>query len=129
MPFVLIGALLIALKLAELGPFEACPWGLAIAPLVLAVLWWRYQDASGLTKRREMARLEQRKDQRRRDALTRLGVGPDAEKAQAEADKARAARQREIDRVEGQRAKARARARDSILGSRLDSELPSNRNT
>jgi small Trp-rich protein len=129
MPFVLIGALLIALKLAELGPFDACPWGLAIAPLVLAVLWWRYQDASGLTKRREMARLEQRKDQRRRDALTRLGVGPDGEKAQAEADKARATRQREIDRIEGHRAKARARARDSILGSRLDSELPSNRNS
>jgi hypothetical protein len=35
------------------------------------------------------------------------------------------ARQREIDRIEGQRAKLRAQARDSILGSRLDGNSPS----
>ena len=127
MPFVLVGVLLVALKLAEIGPFERSPWWLVIAPLVLAILWWSYADASGLNKRRQMARLKERQDQRRRAALTSLGVGAQAEKEKAAADKARAARQREIDRIEGKREKMRAKARDSILGTRIDSELPSKR--
>ena len=39
------------------------------------------------------------------------------------AEKARTARQRQIDIVEGKRAAKRAKARDTVLGSRFDSEL------
>ncbi|WP_448172275.1 TIGR04438 family Trp-rich protein [Rhizobacter fulvus] len=117
MLLVLIGLVLVALKATAIGPFAECPWWLAVAPLVLAVLWWRFSDATGLDKRREMKRMEERKAERRRSALTATGQSPEAERALA-------ARQREIDRVEGRRAKDRQKNRDSILGSRLDSEQP-----
>lgn len=123
MPLVVIGLLLIALKAAEVGPFAACPWWLATTPLVLAILWWRFSDATGMDKRREMDRLADRKAQRRKEALTATGQSPEGEKEKRGAEKALAARQREIDRVEGRRAKVREKARDSILGSRYDSEL------
>lgn len=115
MLLVLIGLLLVALKAAVVGPFAECPWWLAVAPLVLAVLWWKLSDATGLDKRREMKRMEERKAERRRGALTATGQSPEAERALA-------ARQREIDRVESRRAKVRQKNRDSILGSRSDSE-------
>lgn len=124
MPLVLIGLLLVALRAADIGPFAAFPWWLATTPLVLAILWWKYSDASGLDKRREMGRMEERKAQRRRSALTATGQGPEAEKEKRDAEKALAARQREIDRVEGRRTKVRQKARDSLLGSRTESELP-----
>jgi small Trp-rich protein len=117
MLLVLIGLLLVALKAAAFDPFAAVPWWLAIAPLVLAVLWWKFSDATGLDKRREMRRMEERKAERRRSALTATGQSPEAERALA-------ARQREIDRVEGRRAKVRQKNRDSLIGSRLDSEQP-----
>jgi len=123
MPFVIVGALLVAMKLADISPVNAWAWGWVAAPLAVALLWWWYADASGLNKRREMSRLEERKAERRRGALEKLGVGPEAEKEKREAEKARAARQRQIDIVEGKRAAKRAKARDSVLGSRFDSEL------
>ena len=123
MPFVIVGALLVALKLADIGPVNAWVWGWVAGPLGVALLWWWYADASGLNKRREMSRMEERKAERRRGALENLGVGPEAEKEKREAEKARAARQRQIDIVEGKRAAKRAKARDSVLGSRFDSEL------
>src|SRR5690349_839605 len=55
MPFVIVGGLLVALKLFEVGPVGGWPWWGVAAPLVIALLWWRYADASGLNKRREVA--------------------------------------------------------------------------
>ena len=127
MPFVILGGLLVALKLLGVEPVAGWAWWGVAAPLVIALLWWRYADASGLNKRREIARLEERKAERRRDALENLGVGPEAEKEKREAEKARAARQRQIDSVEGKRAAKRAKARNSVLGSRFDSELMTTR--
>ena len=127
MPFVIVGVLLIALKLIDVSPVAEWAWWWVAAPLVVALLWWCYADASGLNKRREMARLEARKAERRRNALENLGVGPEAEKEKRLAEKARAARQRHIDLVEGKRAATRATARDSVLGSRFDSELMTTR--
>ena len=127
MPFVIAGGLLVALKLLGIEPVAGWPWWGVAAPLVVALLWWRYADASGLNKRREIARLEERKAERRRNALQTLGVGPEAEKEKRQAEKARAARQRQIDSVEGQRAAKRAKARNSVLGSRFDSELMTTR--
>lgn len=115
MLLVLIGLVLVALKAAAVGPFAECPWWLAVTPLVLAVLWWKFSDATGLDKRREMRQMEERKAERRRSALTATGQSAEAERALAD-------RQREIDRVEGRRAKIRQKNRDSILGSRLESE-------
>ena len=58
--------------------------------------------------------------------LEKIGVGPDSEAERRQAEKALATRQRQIDKVEGKRAANRAKARDSVLGSRFDiQQLPS----
>ena len=126
MLFVIVGCLLVAMKLAEIGPVGSWPWWAVAAPLLIAIGWWRYADASGLNKRREMARMEERKAKRRSMALEKIGFGPEAEEERRQAEKALAARQRQIDKVEGKRAANRAKARDSVLGSRFDTQqLPS----
>ena len=122
MPFVIVGCLLVALKLAAINPVEGWPWWAVAAPLICAIAWWRYSDASGLDKRRETARMEERKAKRRSAALESIGVGPEADKEKREAAKALAARQRQIEKVEGKRAASRAKARDSVLGSRYDTQ-------
>ena len=98
MPFVSVGCLLVAMKLAEIDPVGAWPWWAVAAPLVGAIAWWRYADASGLNKRREMAKMEERKAKRRSTALETIGVGPKAEQEKREAEKSLAARQRQIEK-------------------------------
>ena len=123
MVFVVLGCLLLAMKLFEFGPVAGFAWWLVLAPFGVAVLWWWYADASGWTKRREMRRMEDRKTQRRRTAMERLGLDYTAEgKATRRAAKFHAARQREIDKVEGKRTAKRAQDRESILGSHFDSQ-------
>ena len=128
MVFVVVGCLLLALKFFEYGPVAAWPWWLVLAPFGLAVLWWWYADASGWTKRREMDRMEERKTLRRRSAMERLGLRyTSANKADRRAQKFLEARQREIDKIEGKRADQRAKNRESILGSRFDSQQDASR--
>ena len=128
MAFVVLGCLLLVMKYFEVGPVTAWPWWLVLAPFGLAVLWWWYADASGYTKRREMDRMEERKAERRRTSMERLGLKyRGADKNDRRAQKALAARQREIEKVEGKRAAKRAKDRDSILGSRFDSQQDASR--
>ena len=47
-------------------------------PFVLAALWWFWSAVSGLNKRREMAKMELRKQNRRKDNLAALGFDPKA---------------------------------------------------
>ena len=123
MVFIVVGCLLIALKLAEFGPVAVWPWWLVLTPFGLAMLWWWYADASGWTKRREMDRMEDRKTQRRRNSMERLGLRfTKSDKSARRAEKFLAARQREIDKVEGKRTDQRARNRETVLGSRFDSK-------
>ena len=123
MVFVVLGCLLLGMKYFEFGPVAAWPWWLVLAPFGLAMLWWWYADASGWTKRREMDRMEERKTKRRRTAMERLGLKySSANKADRRAQKFLEARQREIDKVEGKRTAKRAKDRESILGSRFDSQ-------
>ena len=128
MVFVVLGCLLLAMKFFEFGPVAAWSWWIVLAPFGLAMLWWWYADASGWTKRREMDRMEDRKTQRRRTALERLGLKYNsADKADRRAQKFLAARQREIEKVEGKRTAKRKKDRDSILGSRFDSKQDASR--
>jgi small Trp-rich protein len=71
---VVVGVLLLLAKMAEFGPFARWSWWIVAAPFVLAVLWWEFADSSGLTKRREMDKMEQRKTLRRDRALEALGL-------------------------------------------------------
>jgi small Trp-rich protein len=77
--FVIVGVLLIVLNLAGIGPFANWTWTLGgdlwkfALPFVLAVVWWAWADKSGLNKRREIEKMEQKKEDRRKENLVALG--------------------------------------------------------
>ena len=82
MLFVLIGVAVIALHLAGIGVFGTLELELLRRPLggsrrrvFLAAVWWDWSDVSGLSKRREMARMEQEEGRlRRKESLAALGM-------------------------------------------------------
>ena len=80
MLFVIIGLVLIVLNLADIGPFGHWNWEFFgdlwkfCVPFVLAIIWWVYSDKSGLNKRREMQRMEDKKKSRREANLEALGM-------------------------------------------------------
>lgn len=80
MLFVIIGLAVIGLHLLGVGPMAAWNWNLFgdlwkfVLPFLAAGLWWWWSDASGLDKRREMERMEQKKRDRREANLVSLGM-------------------------------------------------------
>ena len=81
MLFIVIGVALIVCNIAGWGPmanwqwssfWDVCKFGL---PFALAVVWWMFSDASGLTKRRAMERDDQRKQDRRDRNIDAMGLG------------------------------------------------------
>jgi small Trp-rich protein len=131
MYFVIAGVLFIALNLLGIGPFAAWNWEFTgdlwkfIAPFVLAALWWVWADKSGMNRRREMRKLDDRKEKRRRENLANMGLDyRTLDKDKERARKFKEAQQRKIDVVEGKRAKKRDENRESILGSRFDTRAP-----
>ena len=130
MVFMLLGVLLVALKLVGLEPVAEWSWFVVLAPFALAVAWWVWSDKSGRTRRQAMRKDQQRKDERRRDLAEGMGLrgmfdrSVSAKLRKAD-EKARAARQRQIDKVEGERERRRQANRDSILTTRMDSKFDS----
>jgi len=93
MVLVVIGVLLLVAKLAEFGPTAGWSWWIVAAPFFGAVLWWQFADSTGLTQRRAMQKMEDRKEQRRGKALAALGLDPHHHKQVKRArDEARASR-------------------------------------
>ncbi|HEX7440899.1 MAG TPA: TIGR04438 family Trp-rich protein [Caldimonas sp.] len=82
MYFVIAGVILIVMNLAGIGPVGNWNWTLTgdlwkfCAPFLLAAIWWAWADMSGLNKRREMEKMEQRKRDRRKENLVSLGIEP-----------------------------------------------------
>ncbi len=82
MLFVIAGVLMIALHLAGIGPTAAWNWEFTgdlwkfCVPFGLAVLWWLWADKTGMNKRREMRKMEERKQNRRKENLVSLGLKP-----------------------------------------------------
>ena len=80
MYFVIAGVLMIALNLLGIGPFDAWNWEISgdlwkfIVPFILAALWWVWADKSGLNKRREMEKMDERRRNRREQNLVALGM-------------------------------------------------------
>jgi small Trp-rich protein len=78
--FDIVGVLIILLNLLGIGPFGDWTWTLTgdlwkfCVPFGLAAAWWVWSDVSGLNKRREIERMEERKRNRRKDNLTALGL-------------------------------------------------------
>ena len=74
MAFLIIGVLLLVAKFAEFGPFANWSWWVVLAPFLLAALWWEFSDSIGLTQRKAIERMGQRKQERRDRALEALGL-------------------------------------------------------
>ncbi|MBT9494850.1 MAG: TIGR04438 family Trp-rich protein [Paucibacter sp.] len=73
--FVAIGVLTLLLKLLDVAPVAQWGWWLVLMPFAAAVAWWAWADASGLTKRKAMQRMEERKAARREKNIVALGQG------------------------------------------------------
>ncbi|HEY9064987.1 MAG TPA: TIGR04438 family Trp-rich protein [Burkholderiaceae bacterium] len=80
MLFVIVGVLLILMNLLGIGWPAAWNWEVFgdlwkfCAPFMLAALWWVWSDKSGLNKRREIERMEKKKQDRRMENLQALGL-------------------------------------------------------
>ncbi|MBL8331520.1 MAG: TIGR04438 family Trp-rich protein [Rubrivivax sp.] len=88
MPFVIVGTLLVLLKLLEVNPVAGWSWLWILAPFLGAVVWWAWADGTGLTQRRAMKRLEERKIQRRERDMAALGLKVDSDRRGRAARKA-----------------------------------------
>ena len=66
---------MLVLKLVGVSPVGEWSWLWVLAPFGLAVLWWAWADASGLTQKKAMRRMDEKKEARREKALDALGHG------------------------------------------------------
>lgn len=76
MGFVLIGVLFIVLRLGGWVQFnqdDFWAWVIVLSPFALAVAWWAWSDATGLTKRKAMQALDEKKEARRQQLMEGLG--------------------------------------------------------
>jgi len=115
MLFLGVGVLLLVLKFAEIGPVAAWDWWMVLLPFGLAAAWWAYADATGMTKRRAMDKMEEKKDERRRKAYAAIGLDyrkTDRDRKKADAHKR--ARKAIVERIERPRAEIRKRNEDTI---------------
>ena len=64
MYFLLAGIAGLLMKFLEVGPVAAWPWWVVLTPFGMAVVWWAWADSSGYTKRKEMDKMDKRKQDR-----------------------------------------------------------------
>lgn len=121
MPLVLLGVLLIAMKLLEIGPPGNWSWWLVLLPFPAAVVWWTWADKSGYTKRQAMKAMDEKTAARRKQAFNALGIDEKAADRRSRAvNKDQAKRERRIAKLQAEREAQDAKARESILQSRID---------
>ena len=78
---IALGALQVVLFLADIGPMANWSWDLFggdlwkfLWPFVGASIWWVWADRSGYNARKEMERIDQRREGRRLRNLGILGM-------------------------------------------------------
>lgn len=123
--FVVLGVLLVALRWFEVGPVAQWGWLWVLAPFGLAVVWWQVSDAMGLTRKREMDKMDRRKEERRRKAMEAMGMDwRGNQKVRVFKD----TRKREAERVEAERQAKRQQQKEAVSGfgalGKPDSRLP-----
>lgn len=74
MAFLILGILLLLMKYAEFGPVAEWSWLWVLLPFGLAAAWWAFADSSGLTQRRAIDKMEERKRSRRERDMKALGL-------------------------------------------------------
>lgn len=78
--FVAIGVAMLVMNLAGIGPVGEWAWAgfgkawLILVPFGLAVAWWGWSDASGLTQRKAMEKVDAKREGRRQKAMDALGL-------------------------------------------------------
>ncbi len=70
---VAVGVLTVLLKLLGVAPVADWGWWMVLIPFGLAVVWWAWADSSGLTQRKAMQRMEERKAARREKNIVAMG--------------------------------------------------------
>jgi len=91
MYFVVIGVLVILANFLGIGPMADWTWTLTgdlwkfCVPFGLAMVWWAWADVTGHNKRREMKKLEDKRQRRREEALEALGMDKRARRKKAKA--------------------------------------------
>lgn len=73
---LVIGLILLALKVLELGPVASWSWYVIAAPFLLTVAWWTWADSMGYTKRKEMEKMDKRKQDRLEKHKEAMGIHP-----------------------------------------------------
>ena len=76
MYFLLIGIAALVMKYLEFGPVAAMPWWVVLSPFGMAVAWWSWADSSGYTKRKEMDKMDKRKQDRLEKQREQMGMLP-----------------------------------------------------
>jgi small Trp-rich protein len=74
MYLLILGIALIVLKYLEIGFVAGLSWLWVLSPFALAVAWWAWADATGYTKRKEMEKMDQKKQERIDKQRAALGI-------------------------------------------------------
>ena len=64
MYLLLLGIVGLVLKYMEIGPAATLDWWIVLSPFALTVVWWAWADASGYSKRKEVEKMDVRKQKR-----------------------------------------------------------------
>jgi small Trp-rich protein len=125
MGFLIVGVLMGLLYLAGIEPVAQWHWGWILLPFALAAMWWTFIDATGISKKRAMKKMEDRKTERRQKAMESLGLTMKASDRKQAIERARAP---VVDPIERQRAAKRQENKkvilDSVLETRHSSQFP-----
>lgn len=79
MLFVVVGLIILVGHILGMGPMAQWNWELTgdlwkfAAPFILAGAWWSWCDMTGITKRRQMKRLQDQADAKKRKINEALG--------------------------------------------------------
>ena len=76
MYLLFLGLAGLVLKYLEIGPVANWSWWVVLSPFALAAVWWAWADASGYTKRKEVGKMEDRKQKRINKQRAAMGLAP-----------------------------------------------------
>lgn len=76
MYLLLIGLVGLVLKYLEIGPVATLSWWVLLIPFALAVAWWAWADSTGYTKKKEMNKMDLRKQERIEKQRVAMGMLP-----------------------------------------------------
>lgn len=76
MYLLLIGIVALVLKYLAIGPVASWSWWVVLSPFAMAVAWWAWADAFGYSKRKEVEKMDKRKQARIDKQRAAMGLLP-----------------------------------------------------